>query len=246
MKDSESIYDYSGRLSGLATKFAALGSAIDETRLVRKLLTGMPKRFVNIVASIEQMEDLKTLKFEEIVGCLKAFEDRVNSVDDKPESHGKLLSIRQESFTEKERSTIETKKVIRMGDYASACPKRRGKRVEANISEANELTTKKEVLMKISINDQVMLNEENMHPKWYESDPMKDGFWYLDNGASNHMTGMKSYFSELDENVVGKVHFGDSSCVDIKGKGAITIICDDDVERMISNVCFIPNLTSNF
>ncbi|XP_076908997.1 uncharacterized protein LOC143566098 [Bidens hawaiensis] len=91
MKDAESIDDYSGRLSGLATKFAALGSAIDETRLVRKFLTGMPKRFINIVTSIEQMVDLKTLKFEEIVGRLKAFEDRVNSVDDEPENNGKLL-----------------------------------------------------------------------------------------------------------------------------------------------------------
>ncbi|XP_076904802.1 uncharacterized protein LOC143564197 [Bidens hawaiensis] len=91
MKDSESIDDYSRRLSGLATKFATLGSSIDETRLVRKFLNGMPKRFINIIASIEQMVDLNTLKFEEIVGRLKAFEDRVNSVEDEPDSHGYLL-----------------------------------------------------------------------------------------------------------------------------------------------------------
>ncbi|XP_076926437.1 uncharacterized protein LOC143589604 [Bidens hawaiensis] len=91
MKDSESIDDFLGRASGLATKFAALGSSIDETRPVRKFFAGMPKRFINIVASIEQMIDLKTLKFEKIVGRLNAFEDRVNSVDDETESHGKLL-----------------------------------------------------------------------------------------------------------------------------------------------------------
>ena len=37
--------------------------------------------------------------------------------------------------------------------------------------------------------------------------------WYLDSGASNHMTGSKEAFSELDGNVTGTVKFGDGSRV---------------------------------
>ena len=39
--------------------------------------------------------------------------------------------------------------------------------------------------------------------------------WYLDSGASNHMTGSKEAFSELDGNVTGTVKFGDGSRVAI-------------------------------
>ena len=39
--------------------------------------------------------------------------------------------------------------------------------------------------------------------------------WYLDSSASNHMTGSKEAFSELDDNVTGTVKFGDGSTVAI-------------------------------
>ncbi|GKA98673.1 ribonuclease H-like domain, reverse transcriptase, RNA-dependent DNA polymerase [Tanacetum coccineum] len=60
-----------------------------------------------------------------------------------------------------------------------------------------------------------------------------DSLWYLDNGASNHMTGVREHFKELDEKVSGKVRFGDGSYIEIKGKGSILIECDDEKQRII-------------
>jgi len=45
--------------------------------------------------------------------------------------------------------------------------------------------------------------------------------WYLDNGASNHMTGDLEKFKTLNDEITGKVKFGDGSMVEIKGKGTI-------------------------
>ena len=39
--------------------------------------------------------------------------------------------------------------------------------------------------------------------------------WYLDTGASNHMTGRLDVFSNLDRSVHGDVKFGDGSVVEI-------------------------------
>nr|GEU60354.1 zinc finger, CCHC-type [Tanacetum cinerariifolium] len=87
----------------------------------------------------------------------------------------------------------------------------------------------------------VSLHEENVGYK----ETNKDSLWYLDNGASNHMTGVREHFKELDEKVSGKVKFGDGSYIEIKGKGSILIEFDDERQRIISHVYYIPDLKSN-
>lgn len=46
-----------------------------------------------------------------------------------------------------------------------------------------------------------MLNEGDVVPKLNRGAEAKSksNVWYLDNGASNHMTGLRSKFKELDE-----------------------------------------------
>lgn len=56
--------------------------------------------------------------------------------------------------------------------------------------------------------------------------------WYL--GASNHMTGDKSAFSELDVGVIGCVKFGDGSKVNIRGHDTIVFRCQNREHRALS------------
>ena len=53
----------------------------------------------------------------------------------------------------------------------------------------------------------------------------QEQWWYLDSGASNHMTGSKDSFSELDGDVTGTMKFGDGSRVAIQGHGTIIFRC---------------------
>jgi hypothetical protein len=53
------------------------------------------------------------------------------------------------------------------------------------------------------------------------TDDDKIDSWYLDTGATHHMTGWREFFSDLDYGVKGSVKFDDASTVEIKGVGLI-------------------------
>ena len=55
----------------------------------------------------------------------------------------------------------------------------------------------------------VFLNEERVFPKRFDEWDGNTSQWYLNNGASNHMTCKREFFSKLNESVRGKVKFGD-------------------------------------
>ncbi|KAL0837482.1 hypothetical protein Bca101_089372 [Brassica carinata] len=105
----------------------------------------------------------------------------------------------------------------------------------ASTQEADELM----------IHEIVYLNEEKIVPSNYKTREGDDDIWYLDNGASNHMTGDRRYFSTIDDSVAGKVRFGDDSRIDIKGKGSIEFEDRNGDPRKLSDVYFIPDLKSN-
>ncbi|XP_076883368.1 uncharacterized protein LOC143532113 [Bidens hawaiensis] len=194
MNESDSVDNFAGKLSSIASKSAALGEVIDEARLVKKFLKSFPRsKYIQMVASLEQVLDLNKTGFEDV-----------------------------------------------FGHFASGCPDRVQKGQEANKTEARENFDDAAYMHQV-----VFLNEQNLIPKKYETKQVEDDVWYLDNGASNHMTGNRSYFLELNENITGRVKFGDGSFVEIKGKGSILFqgkSCDQD---LLTEIYYISELKNN-
>ena len=68
--------------------------------------------------------------------------------------------------------------------------------------------------------------------------------WYLDTGATHHMTGRRE-FSELDSGVRGSVKFGDASAVEIKGVGSVVFTAKTGEHRLLTGVYYIPTLRNS-
>ncbi|KAM3215272.1 hypothetical protein ACQJBY_067324 [Aegilops geniculata] len=81
MAESESLDAFAGRLGGMAARYAALGSTLEDAALVKKLLDSVPNRLYAAVAGIEQFCDVGKMLFEDALGRLKAFDERLRRRD---------------------------------------------------------------------------------------------------------------------------------------------------------------------
>jgi hypothetical protein len=75
-------------------------------------------------------------------------------------------------------------------------------------------------------------------------DELMEG-WYLDTGATNHMTGWCDVFSHLDRAVRGSVKFSDGSVVAIQGCGTVIISRRNGEQKALDEVYYIPKLRNS-
>ncbi|KAL6615729.1 hypothetical protein ACP70R_037999 [Stipagrostis hirtigluma subsp. patula] len=94
MKEGDSIDDFAMKLTSIVSKIRALGEKVEETYVVKKLLRVVPKKFLQVVSTIEQFGDFKTMTVEEVIGRLKAYEERICTYADAKGEH--LLLTRAE------------------------------------------------------------------------------------------------------------------------------------------------------
>ncbi|GKC20098.1 zinc finger, CCHC-type containing protein [Tanacetum coccineum] len=289
IKEDDSVDAFTSKLNGYATKAKEFGNTLDQSLLVRKLLDSTPDRFIQIVASIEQNSDLDEVTLDEIIGKLKAFEERIKlRKGGQVESQENLLfaqgehskrgrrfgnrggrsnfsrgnwqhnknkyDSKEEGSTHKEKSNtkwnkrewdmskVQCHKCRKLGHFRKDCTQSSTTQEQSNLIQEDEEPS---LLMATheTKHEKVLLNEGQIQPGKYTTTDAS--IWYLDNGASNHMTGTKSHFRDIDENITGRIRFGDGSYVEIKGKGSILLGCRNHEQKIVSEVYYIPNLKSN-
>nr|GEX09766.1 ribonuclease H-like domain, reverse transcriptase, RNA-dependent DNA polymerase [Tanacetum cinerariifolium] len=96
-------------------------------------------------------------------------------------------------------SKLQCYKCKKIGHVAPKCPQRTKPNEQSKLVEEDLKPT---LLMAILEDEEqkVLLHEEDVGYK----ETNKDSLWYLDNEASNHMTGVREHFKELNEKVSGK------------------------------------------
>ncbi|CAM0884436.1 unnamed protein product [Alopecurus aequalis] len=92
--------------------------------------------------------------------------------------------------------------------------------------------------------ENIFLHERKVKPKLGAVNS-KSSTWYLDSGASNHMTGCRETFVVLDESIKGIVKFGDDSVVKILGKGTVLLQSVSGQKIRLNDVYLVSKLTSS-
>jgi len=107
-KTGESIDDFAVRIGKLATDLKGLGDeSVDDTRVVKKFLRVVPPCYNQVAVTIEMFCDLKTLSVEELIGWLRAAEDRFEPMPDQVIDKAKpSLLLTEEEWMAKNRSRM--------------------------------------------------------------------------------------------------------------------------------------------
>jgi hypothetical protein len=92
----------------------------------------------------------------------------------------------------------------------------------------------------------VVIREEKVFMQLKRPEENRDvKFWILDKGATNHMTGSRVMFIDLNTHVQGTVRFGDDSTAEIEGCDRVEFIFKNGELRTFEAVYCIPKLTTN-
>ncbi|XP_074298531.1 uncharacterized protein LOC141629425 [Silene latifolia] len=205
--DKKSVQEFSSRVSNLVNHMKSLGDNISSEIGVSKVLRSLDSKFDRVVAAIEESRDLSTYKFDELMSSLMAHEDRMNRSNEKAEE--KTFSVKGESWRNSENFSGEANRG--RGGYRGRGRGRFGdEQRQSNdvyrCDYCNKTGHKEAFCWQKQKDEQNQANfvedeQEESHLFLTHSsiDDSVTGVWYIYSGCSNHMTGTKSLFRELDE-----------------------------------------------
>jgi hypothetical protein len=110
MNEDEIVNKFFLRVEELVNAMKGLGEKIEDTFLVQKILRSLPNRFNPKVSAIEELNDLKTLSIDQLLGTLTTYEMRISK--DKPTSREALFRV--DKSEDSEPDEIEVKFVRRL------------------------------------------------------------------------------------------------------------------------------------
>jgi hypothetical protein len=122
MNEDETVNKFFLRVEELVNAMKGLGEKIEDVLLVQNILRSLPDRFNPKVSAIEELNDLKTLSIDQLLGTLTAYEMRIS----KDKSTTREASFKEDKNEDSEPDEIEEKFVRRLkkgsGKYQGKFP----------------------------------------------------------------------------------------------------------------------------
>jgi len=262
MESNESVCTFISRIKDLKDKLGDIGEKVPNTDLVTLTLNGMPEEYQMFITGIAARATAPT--FEELTGILIQEEERRSNL--KPQnqdlalwSKKKFLKNKQGegsrggggSFkrkpapmpfqgTSSNRNESKCFYCGRSGHIARDCYKRKN----------DENGQKQRKYSGNYAGDGLNFDLKNL--KLFVSNAALSAeiddvnAWYVDSGASIHMTCNRDWYQTFKETSNGSnIYLGDDRAYQIKGHGDILVTLPNGSDRLIQNVVYVPGIKKN-
>lgn len=226
------------QLQALRREFEVLSMKEEET-VVEKIFRSTPVRFNYVLCLIEYSRHISTMTVDELESSLIVQQHRMKKFQKEEEQALKVFSNDREPRRGRgidygrgargrgrqslNKEHIECYRCGKMVHYRNECPSNEG---NTNYAEAEK--------------EEVILLMDDCE----DQDHTKEETWYLDSECSNHISGNKEWFFDLDEGFKESVKLGDGRRIEVQGKGNVKVRVNGRVQ-VITSVFYISKLKNN-
>jgi hypothetical protein len=246
MTKAENVVTYLTRLTQVRDELGAVGEAIVDSDLVRTTLNGVSKQWAVFVEGIVAREKLP--------GWERLWDDFVQEETQRGYVHGSsstgheeenvaLATTSKKKFRKgpkggqkpkgegkKDMSKVKCFACHKFGHYAGQCPNKKKKQTTTSV-EVEEFSTKfdKEFSLIACLSSRTTTTDA----------------WYIDSGASRHMTTVREHLTDLTEYGDAEVVLGDDREVKVAGCGTVSFRRESLPPMTLTEVLYVPGLKKN-
>ncbi|KAL4032489.1 hypothetical protein IC575_005567 [Cucumis melo] len=243
------------------------GETIKDQTIVEKVLRSLTPKFDHVVAAIEESKNLSTFTFIELMGSLEAHESRINRSMERNEEKAFQVKDTVSKYNDSDRVITRGRG---RGGYRGrgrgtekGCNRNEEQR-QFGVQSSNKVNIQcyhckkfghvkvdcwyKNQRANFAAENEAFENKGKGENKLFmtniPSDQKTAEVWFIDSGCSNHMTGLKPVFKELNEGEKLKVELGNGKELQVEGKGMVGIETHHG-NRILTNVQFVPDIGYN-
>ena len=230
MKETETVLQFSNRISLLSLRLKAMEVKIDESEMAMALLNGLPDAFHPLISALDALGTKDgTLNFEFVKSRVMQEEQRIKIRAD--ESLVKSETSALFTNRQKARRRPSCDNCGKLGHVSSKCwDKYPHLRPQRNRPQA--------ALVSNQLIDETPVCLLAFHER-------TSTYWYIDSGCSHHMTFDKSAFTSYSEQLNSCVEVGNGERTKIAGTGTVKLTLEMNGRSKpctIQNVLHVPNL----
>lgn len=229
----DDIATHISKLQNIVRQLKDLGEQISESMVITKVLMTLPKTFQHFCSAWESAApEQQTLG--NLMSRLVMEEARISQSNKMQENTTALVAKRRVWKNQEKSKSGKCYSCNEFGHWKRNCPSRR----QVVDSKKTNYSKKRQQGGDALTCNALAVNKENTKNNWY-----------LDSGASDHMTFRREWlkgYSELE--VPMNVRIGSGALIPALGVGNVDILAYNGkewIQKQLKNVLFVPNITMN-